>query len=124
MSNGQPEPQPDQRWTQPKDQQWTQPDFASQPDAAPSTPPVVTGPILLPAGAPPPPPTALESGLRIVARLVWPVMILLALMGGSWWMNILIAIIASTILDQVVRELRRRRLASFSAGIVPPKDFR
>lgn len=123
MSSGQPEPEKGQRWTQPEDQQWAQPDFAPQPESAQSVP-VVTGPILLPAGTPPPPPAALESILRLVAKLVWPVLILLAFMTGNWWTNILIAIIASTVVDQIVRELRRRRLASFRAGIVPPQDLR
>ncbi|MFZ0530450.1 MAG: hypothetical protein WAL91_07940, partial [Propionicimonas sp.] len=59
------------------------------------------------------PPSIGESLVQVAARIVWPVLIALAIFGvGSWISNIVIAIIASAILRQLALGLRRRRHAS------------
>ncbi|MCB0912149.1 MAG: hypothetical protein KDB60_11100 [Propionibacteriaceae bacterium] len=89
-----------------KDEQWQQPSF--EPDA-PALPDPVTGPTLVPA-TPPPPPSVMESTLRVVAGVVWPVMIGLVFLGiGNWMLNIIFAIVVSTLLQRTAGEMRNRR---------------
>lgn len=97
--------------------QWRQPPFEPPADEASSPP--VSGELLLPANAAPPPSLA-ESTLRVVAGVVWPIMIALAIFGiGGWVGNILIAIITSVVLGKVGEELRRRRKSAYRLPPAP-----
>jgi len=127
--SGPQEPQPWQ--VQQPDAQWSQPPFApgyqepepvgyaaAQPSPPPALPDVVSGSVLLP-GAAVPPPGGLESVLRVISGVLWPLVIAVLIFGGgSWWFGIIFAIIASAVLKQVTREMRRRRV--MGARIVPP----
>jgi len=99
--------------------QWQQPAFSPAPEPLPATAvPVERAPV------PVPPPSILESMLKVLSGLAWPVMIGLALLGfGGWVANIVIAIIASSVLGAIVKELdrRRRARAQFAAGSRPPE---
>lgn len=109
-STGEPEPQ------------WRQPSFPSEnkPKAAPVEGTVASGSVLVPAGTTPPP-SVVETAVKTVAGVVWPVMILLALMGAvGWWPAILIAIVGSTVLGNVGGHLRSRRKALGRGGRIPP----
>jgi len=126
---GAPEPQPWQ--AQEPEPQWSQPPFApgyqepepigyaaAQPPAPPALPAVLSGSVLLP-GAAIPPPGILESTLRVIAGLLWPLVIAVLIFGGgSWWFGIIFAIIASAVLKQITQELKRRRV--LGARIVTP----
>lgn len=91
--------------------QWRQPPF--EPPADEPAEPPVSGELLLPANAAPPP-SVVESTLRVIAGVVWPIMIALAIFGiGGWMGNILIAIITSVVLGNVGEELKRRRKAAY-----------
>ena len=63
------------------------------------------------------PPSVLESTLNVVNTVLWPVLIGLAFFGvGSWWLNIFIAIVASSLLGGIATELKRRRKSQPRAG--------
>ena len=97
--------------------QWLQPPF--EPLADEVAEPPVTGELLLPANAGPPP-SVVESTLRVVAGVVWPIMIALAIFGiGGWMGNILIAIITSVVLGKVGEELKRRRKSAYRLPPAP-----
>lgn len=92
----------------PGSQQWQQPSFGAGDNAEI---PVVSGSVVVP-GEPVPPPGALELAARTVSGLLWPVLIILALAGfGNFWLNILIAIVGTTVLNRIASELKRRRRA-------------
>lgn len=124
-----PEPQPWQ--AQQPEPQWSQPPFApgyqepepvgygaAQPSPLPALPDVVSGSVILP-GATVPPPSVIESVLRVIAGLLWPLVIAVLIFGGgSWWFGIIFAIIASAVLKQITQELKRRRV--LGARIVTP----
>lgn len=68
------------------------------------------------------PPSVTETFLGTVAGLVWPVMIVLAIMGVmGWWPAILVAIVASTVLGSTRNHLKARRRA-LRRGAVSPHD--
>ena len=109
-STGEPEPQ------------WRQPPFSSEnePKAAPLKGPVASGSVIVPAGTTAPP-SVVETAVKTVAGVVWPVMILLALMGAiGWWPAILIAIVSSTVLGNVGGHLRSRRKALGRGRTIAP----
>lgn len=93
------------------EKEWQQPDF--QPDGAPPT--SVEGPVYSVSGSlivPYAPPSVAETVLTTFSGLVWPVMILLAIMGTiGWWPAIIVAIATSVVTDNVRRHLRARRKA-------------
>jgi hypothetical protein len=102
--------------------QWRQPSFPSDndPKAAPAEGPVASGSVLVPRGAVPPP-TVMETTIATVGGVVWPVMIVLALMGAvPWWPAILIAIVTSTVLGNVRRHMKAQRKALGRGGTIPP----
>ena len=124
---GQQEPEP----------QWSQPPFApgyQEPEPAgyqnpqptyPAPPPLlpeaVSGAVLVP-NAKIPPPGAVESILRVISGLLWPLVIAVLIFGGgSWWWGFIFAIIAGAVLKQITGELKRRRVSS-ARVIVPPPD--
>ncbi len=102
--------------------QWQQPSFQPAPDPAPAPagPPVTSGSLILPAGRVQPP-SAVETTVRTLSGLVWPVMILLAIMGvAPFWPAILAAIVTSTVLGNVSRHLKaRRKVAALPRRITP-----
>jgi hypothetical protein len=102
--------------------QWQQPSFqpAPEPASAPAEPPVTHGSLILPA-ARLQPPSAVETTVRTLSGLVWPVMILLAIMSVvDFWPAILVAIVTSTVLGNVGRHLKaRRKLAARPRRITP-----
>jgi hypothetical protein len=99
VSSQPPEPEP----------QWRQPDFLPEesPEASavlPSASAEIVRPTL--------PPSGLETTLATVSGLVWPVLILLALMGYiGFWPAIMIALITNVVAENVRRHLRQRRRA-------------
>jgi hypothetical protein len=111
-STGEPEPQ------------WRQPSFPSEnkPKAAAVEGTVASGSVIVPAGTTPPP-SVVETAIKTVAGVVWPVMILLVLMGAvSWWPAILIAIVSSTVLGNVGGHLKSRRKALSRGRRIPRGD--
>lgn len=99
MSSQPPEPEP----------QWQQPEFL--PEERPDAPP----PAVVPSAddaRPSLPPSAIETALVTVSGLVWPVLILLALMGYiGLWPAILIALITNVVAENVRKHVRQRRRA-------------
>jgi hypothetical protein len=86
----------------PTDQRWEQPTFtASEP---------VTGPVLLPAQAPGQvpvaPPTQAEATLRTILHLVWPVALVLAVIGGHWVPLLVLALVVRMVLKRRLHLLR------------------
>jgi hypothetical protein len=64
-----------------------------------------------------------ETAIKTVAGVVWPVMILLVLMGAiSWWPAILIAIVSSTVFGNVGGHLKSRRKALGRGRRIPRGD--
>ncbi len=58
------------------------------------------------------PPSVPETVLQTVNGLVWPVMIVLAIMGVvGWWPAVIIALVSNVVLENVRRHLRARRRA-------------
>nr|WP_300150742.1 hypothetical protein [Propionicimonas sp.] len=99
MSSQPPEPEP----------QWQQPAF--RPEENPEAPPPVVVP---PAEVVRPtlPPSGLETALATASGLVWPVLILLAIMGYiGWWPAVMIALITNVVAENVRKHLRQRRRA-------------
>lgn len=100
---------------QPRDDesQWQQPPFqpAEPSGAVPDEQPAdqeVAGQVLVPRERRPP--SVLESSLNVLNGVLWPVLLGLALFGvGNWVANVVIAIVASSLLGGISSELRRRR---------------
>jgi hypothetical protein len=56
------------------------------------------------------PPSVLESTLNVANGVLWPVLLGLAFFGiGSWMLNVIVAIVASSLLGGIATELSRRR---------------
>ena len=97
------------------EQQWQQPAFVPREGADD----VVSGEIVPtgPSSAVAPrtvssPPSVAESVVGTLAGLVWPIMIVTAIMGGlGWWPAIIIALVASAVLGNVRQQLKWRRKA-------------
>lgn len=106
--------------------QWRQPSFPSEnePRPTPVEGPVASGSVIVPATTTTPP-SVVETTVKTLAGLVWPVMIFLAVMGVTgWWPAILIAIVSSTVLGNVGGHLRSRRKALSRGRTIPPRDNR
>jgi hypothetical protein len=104
--------------------QWQQPSFqpGKEPGPAPSEPVVASGSLIVPFAAVPPP-SAIETTVRTISGLVWPVMIVLAIMGGiDFWPAILIAIVTSTVLGNVSRHLKAQRKDVARTRRITPGD--
>ncbi|CAL8977459.1 hypothetical protein PROP_02201 [Propionicimonas sp. T2.31MG-18] len=91
---------------------WQQPGFDASQDAP------LEGPVYSASGAPlvprpvSPPPSVTETVVTTIGGLVWPVMILLAIMGQiGWWPAMLIALVSSVVLGNVGAHLKARRRA-------------
>ncbi|HRA07076.1 MAG TPA: hypothetical protein PKV13_10735 [Propionicimonas sp.] len=100
---------------------WHQPPFA--PGSDPADAPVVSGSVVVPGepAVPASAPGVAESMLNVVIGVIWPVAILLGVLGvGAFMMNVLVAIISSIVLGQVAKELKRRRIAR-ALGERPPE---
>lgn len=111
-STGEPEPQ------------WRQPSFPTEndPKAAPVEGSVASGSVIVPRGGVAPP-SVVETAVATVGGVVWPVMIVLALMGTiGWWPAVLIAIVTSTVLGNVRRHLKARRKALGRGRTIAPGD--
>ncbi|MGB7963633.1 MAG: hypothetical protein WCF12_11840 [Propionicimonas sp.] len=104
--------------------QWKQPPFAPPPEETPA--PEVSGTVLVPVDAAQLRPTPLETALRVLARWVWPLAIIATFTSrGSLWEMLIGAIVVSAVLNQVTREMKRRRLAGVrQAPSIPPQDLR
>lgn len=109
------------------EQQWQQPAFGSQG----SEPQFFTpdpGQAVVPAPANNPvrysrPPSVAESVVATLAGLVWPVMIVLAIMGVvGWWPGVLVALVAGVVLGNARRHLRARRKALGRVPIVEERN--
>lgn len=70
------------------------------------------------------PPTAAETALRAVARVLPVVLIFGAIFGGlPWWLAIVGIILGGSVLNQVARDMKRRRIAGAQQQrILPPTD--
>ncbi|HET7723192.1 MAG TPA: hypothetical protein VFK68_01025 [Propionibacteriaceae bacterium] len=99
--------------------QWQQPPFTSEPAPAPEPlqGSIVPSSVVVSRGRVAPPSVA-ETFFGTVAGLIWPVMIVLAIMGVvGWWPAILVAIVASTVLGSTQNHLKARRRALRRAAI-------
>ncbi len=106
--------------------QWQQPSFdAGAPaETVRGEGLVVSGPLIVPA-EPPMPPSAMETAVNTLAGVIWPVMIVLAIMNTiGWWPAILIAIVTTTVLGNVGGHLKSRRKALGRGRTIPPGDNR
>lgn len=110
--------------------QWSQPPFAEQSDqpavyrpSMPSPYPVVQGAVVLP-GKELVPPSPAETALRAVARVLPMLLIFGAIFGPvPWWIAIVGMILGSSVLNQVARDMKRRRIAAAQQQrILPPND--
>ena len=109
-STGEPEPQ------------WRQPFFPTEnhPKAVEGS--VASGSVIVPRGGMAPP-SVVETAIATVGGVVWPVMIVLALMGAiNWWPAVLIAIVTSAVLGNARRHLKARRKALGSGRTIAPGD--
>lgn len=95
--------------------EWTQPPFEPMQDPANAgshsvaIPGQSTSSYLVPADRHGPP-SVLESTINVVNGVLWPLLIGLVFFGvGSWWLNIFVAIVASSLLGGIATELKRRR---------------
>ncbi|MCW3156423.1 hypothetical protein [Micropruina sonneratiae] len=93
----------------PEEQRWQQPPFQPEPETQHGP---LRGPVLVPGrGVAVPPPSSFEAVLSALAKLVWPVAILLAIFTKlSFWPVLLVAIVLSTVLGALRNNLRQRRL--------------
>ncbi|HSN10832.1 MAG TPA: hypothetical protein VLS51_01815 [Propionibacteriaceae bacterium] len=99
--------------------QWQQPPFPpeSQPAPEPVQGSLVPSSVVVPQEQVSPP-SVVETVLGTVAGLIWPVMIVLAIMGVvGWWPAILVSIVASTVLGTTQNHLKERRRAMQRAAI-------
>lgn len=106
--------------------QWQQPPFPpeSQPAPEPVQGSVVPNSVIV-SREQVAPPSVVETVLGTVAGLIWPVMIVLAIMGVvGWWPAILVAIVASTVLGTTQNHLKERRRALSRAAITPGDGHR
>ncbi len=119
--------------------QWNQPPFAPAQPAEPSPYPTLpadqqatyqpllpaealSGAVVVPA-TPVPPPSPAESVLRVISRLLAPVLIMAAIFGGlPWFLAIIGIIIGGSALRQITRDMRRRRIAGAQQQRVLPPD--
>lgn len=112
--------------------QWSQPPFAPseqprQPSEnrpnMPSPYPVVQGAVVVP-GREVSPPTAAETALRAVARVLPMLLIFGAIFGPvPWWIAIVGMIIGGSVLNQVARDMKRRRIAAAQQQrVLPPAE--
>lgn len=95
-----------------EESQWQQPPFQpAEPSGAVPDEQLdqeVAGQVLVPMERRPP--SVLESGLNVLNGVLWPVLLGLALFGvGNWVANVVIAIVASSLLGGISSELKRRR---------------
>lgn len=88
--------------------------FQPEPDTFPSEPDAfqapVTGPVVPAAGAPVPPPSSFEAVIGALAKLVWPVAILMIIFTKlSFWPVLIAAIVIGAILSALKANLKQRR---------------
>ena len=93
----------------PTETHWEQPDFATR-EPAP-----LTGVVVVPqaqhwVAAQVPPAGPEELRLQRIAAWLWPVALVLCVVGGSWWPLLAVAFVVSVVLRHRLRELRRQRL--------------
>jgi len=97
------------------DQHWEQPRF--------DEPTAVSGPVLQPGQLRPtvPPPGPVETVIGVAAGVIWPIMIVLGVFTSlSLGTAIVLAIIASLVLNQVQRTSHNQRRASIQPPATPP----
>lgn len=107
--------------------QWSQPPFVPSeapgqpPPSLPSPYPVVQGAVVVP-GREVSPPTAAETALRAVARVLPMLLIFGAIFGPvPWWIAIAGMVIGGSVLNQVARDMKRRRIAAAQEQrVLPP----
>jgi len=94
-----------------------------QPAVPPPLPEALSGSVILPATSVPPP-TPAESILRVVTRLLAPILIAAAIFGGlPWFLAIIGIILGGSVLRQVTRDMKRRRIAAAQQQrVLPPND--
>lgn len=105
--------------------QWKQPNFTdeSKPEASFTEEAVSVGSVMIPATATPPPSVA-ETVCSTLAGVIWPVMIVAAIMGAvSWWLGILAAIAVSIVFGSVQEHLKSHRKALGKTRVIPPDEL-
>ena len=96
---------------------WEQPDFSA------STAPTVSGVVLRPGE-----PNVLvaqgveEQRLRMIRRLVFPIVIVGGLVTGMWWQFVVVGVITSVVLLRRLWQLRFWRLAAASRVASGPAE--
>ncbi|MFT4216698.1 MAG: hypothetical protein QM619_05870 [Micropruina sp.] len=123
MTSNPPTDQPEQRWQQPS--------FGPEPNWTGSVPPNPAGP---PAPAPTPhpvhpsarqvpPASTVETVVGTLAKVVWPVAIVLLITTRMGFVPlVIIAIVANMLLGAIKKNLRQRRYASLPPSYPPPSD--
>jgi hypothetical protein len=69
----------------------------------------LSGTVLVPA-APRRPPSVIESSFNVIGAVTWPAAIALAIFGvGSWWLDIALAVVISSLAGAIATEMKKRR---------------
>jgi hypothetical protein len=89
----------------PDDQRWEQPAFTGPTFSGAVLQPGETSFAVAPQGIE-------EQRLRMIRRLVLPLMLVFGLVTGLWWQVIFAAVLTSAVLRHRIRQLRNQRLAS------------
>lgn len=102
------------------DPQWQQPPFqGAAPQDVPVESPVTSGSLIVPR-EPRLPPSVAETVVKTVRAVLWPALILLAIMGVvDWWPAMFVTMLATIILSNVGRHLKEHRKAT-ARGELPP----
>lgn len=127
MTNNPPSGEPEPRWQQPPFQAGGATPYEPNRDEPTDDVPSYGGseqPVsgyVVPVAAPVPPPSAVETVIGTLARLVWPVAILLVIFTHlSFWPVLITAIVVGTILRALKGNLRQRRRAIGTGYPRPP----
>lgn len=94
---------------------YQQPTGAGYQQSDPFAQPTVTGEVLANGGSGPAssrriPPSVLESVLRVLSGVLFPLALVLAIFGfGGFLVNIVVAMVAAALMRQVAGEMARRR---------------
>lgn len=93
----------------PSEQYWEQPTFTGPTEPSVSGE-VLTGPLAVArTRVMVAPPSQEEASLRLIRRLIWPIALVLAIVGGHWVPVLVVAFVVSAILRRRVWELASRR---------------
>ncbi|MFT4296837.1 MAG: hypothetical protein QM582_15650 [Micropruina sp.] len=125
MTSNPPTDEPEQRWQQPTfgpEPTWTGPANPAGPTGVPAPAPHP----VYPSARQVPPPSTVETVVGTLAKVVWPVAIVLFITTHMGFVPLMIiAIVANMILGAIKKNLRQRRYAALPPSYPPaPDDLR